>query len=67
MTLLAVAAVAPPCFADEGVHPQAKGKVIPDKPQSVALKVNTVPGVATPAGYPVTTGVPFASRRPAMR
>ena len=32
----------------------------PAKPLQLALRVNTVTGVQTPAGFPVTTGVPFA-------
>jgi hypothetical protein len=59
-TLSAFAAGPGPASADYDVDVQATSNEIADRPDSITLQINTVPDVAAPAGYPVTTGVPFA-------
>ncbi|MHC4405071.1 MAG: exo-rhamnogalacturonan lyase family protein [Planctomycetota bacterium] len=58
--VLAFAGVPLPSSADHDVDLQATGNKIPDPPKSITLKIDTVPNVGIPSGYPVTTGVPFA-------
>ncbi|MBC8875577.1 MAG: hypothetical protein H8E44_39625 [Planctomycetes bacterium] len=60
-TIFAFAVGPLPGSADDDVDLQATGKEIPDTPKSISLQINSIPGIGTPSGYPITTGVPFAN------